>query len=93
MSERCESNDGAPLLRRLDAVVHELSQPVTVLLCTLEYGADLNSAAEMEAIMRAALLECERLRRTMIALQDLVRLAEGSEKGSVGRGFVGEAGG
>jgi hypothetical protein len=73
MSEFRESQDGPLSLRQLDVALHEMSQPITVLLCSLEFGADLESVSEMESVMRAALLECERLRRTVVQLQDRVR--------------------
>jgi len=71
-------------VRELRTNLHELSQPLTVLLCTLEFGADQRTVAEMRATMVSALVECERLRSIVNALRD--RLPEGQDaKAQLGR--------
>jgi len=65
--------DGAISREPIDLVLHELSQPLTVLLCTLEAGCDLESVAELRSAMNAALVECERMRATVVAWRSKVR--------------------
>jgi hypothetical protein len=78
----------ATLLQSLNGSLHELSQPMTVLLCTLEYGASLDSLKEMKETMAISQEACERLRQTIVAMQSRVREAmEG------GRDEMGGAGG
>ena len=62
---------------QLDRALHDLSQPMTVLLCTLEYGAELNSVEEMREAMRSALRECERLRTLMTAMRTKIHPCAG----------------
>lgn len=66
---------GSPAVRQgltaeqLSAALHDLAQPMTVLLCTLEYAIELDSLDEMRTAIRSALRECERLRMWMTRLQ------------------------
>jgi signal transduction histidine kinase len=62
------------IISAVRADLHELSQPLTVLLCTLEFSADLRTVAEMRSIVTAALLECERMKRIVSALRDKLPL-------------------
>jgi len=57
-------------VRDLRLNLHEMSQPLTVLLCTLEFGADLTTVAEMRTTMISALTECERLRSIVNLLRE-----------------------
>lgn len=66
------------MVREVRADLHELSQPLTVLLCTLEYGMDLTTVAEMRSIMAAAVLECERMKTIVSSLRDKLPLEKGS---------------
>jgi hypothetical protein len=63
------------LLRELNGCLHELSQPMTVLLCTLDYGVGLESLTEMRETMAISQEACERLRRGVAAMQAQVRQA------------------
>jgi hypothetical protein len=67
--------DEAKLLRELNECLHEASQPMTVLLCTLEYGASLDSVKEMRETMAISQEACERLRKTVLSMQGKVREA------------------
>jgi len=63
------------LLRELNGCLHELSQPMTVLLCTLDYGVGLESLTEMRETMAISQEACERLRLGVVAMQAQVRRA------------------
>jgi len=52
-----------------------MSQPMTVLLCTLSYGEGLDSVQEMREMFKASQDACERLRRNVTAMQAAVREA------------------
>lgn len=65
----------AALLRELNGSLHELSQPITVLLCTLEFGADLDSVDEIKQLLRVALEQSRRLRQTTIAMRTRMGIA------------------
>ncbi len=54
---------------QLSVALHDLAQPLTVLLCTLEYAIELDTLDEVRGAMRSALRECERLRMWMIHMQ------------------------
>jgi len=69
------SGAAATLLQSLNGSLHELSQPMTVLLCTLDYGASLDSLKEMKETMAISQEACERLRQTIVAMQMRVREA------------------
>jgi len=69
------SAGAATLLQSLNGSLHELSQPMTVLLCTLDYGASLDSLKEMKETMAISQEACERLRQTIVAMQTRVREA------------------
>jgi hypothetical protein len=70
----------AAFLHELNGSLHELSQPMTVLLCTLEYGAALDSLQEMRETMMISQEACERLRRAVVAMQSQVRQAMETER-------------
>jgi len=71
----CGGPGAATLLQSLNGSLHELSQPMTVLLCTLDYGASLDSLKEMKETMAISQEACERLRQTIVAMQTRVREA------------------
>lgn len=66
---------GKPLSRQgltaeqLSVALHDLAQPMTVLLCTLEYAAEIESLEEIRVAIQSALRECERLRVWMLSMQ------------------------
>ena len=59
----------------LSACLHEMSQPMTVLLCALEYGGRMQSAAEMKEVLALAQEASERLGKTVVAMQQQMRSA------------------
>ncbi len=68
-----ESWDGeepeTKLLQQVNASLHELSQPLTVLLCALELGAGIDTMDELKQVMSGALDQCRRLQETVHTLQ------------------------
>jgi signal transduction histidine kinase len=63
------------LAQQLNASLHELSQPLTALLCLLELGSCSSTVSELERGMSAALEECNRLRKTVHEMQSYVQQA------------------
>jgi hypothetical protein len=61
------------LLQRMEAGIHDLSQPMTALLCLLEYGSSLEASDEMKQVMGWSTDAIERLRVTVIAMQQSVQ--------------------
>jgi hypothetical protein len=70
-SEAGEPADG--FLKRMEAGLHDLSQPMTALLCLLEYGSSLEASDEMKQVMSWSTDAMERLRVTVIAMQQQVQ--------------------
>jgi len=62
-------------LRQLNEQLHAMSQPMTVLLCTLEYSASLDSVPELIETVKVSQEACERLRKSVAAMQTVVREA------------------
>lgn len=71
----CEAGAQAKLLKMLDESLHAMSQPMTVLLCALEYGASLDSVDEMRQMMMTSQQSCERLRASVFSMQAQLREA------------------
>ncbi len=67
------SKSNEKLLRELNEYLHEMSQPMTVLLCAMEYGAGLDSMQELKEMMRISQDACDRLRKNVSAMQSAVR--------------------
>jgi hypothetical protein len=63
------------LLRSMEVGLHEMSQPMTALLCLLEYGSSLEVSDEMKQVMTWSTDAIERLRVTVIAMQQRVQEA------------------
>lgn len=63
------------LAQQLNARLHELSQPLTALLCLLELGSCSSTVAELEQGMSAAREECNRLCKTVHEMQSHVQQA------------------
>jgi len=61
------------LLQKMEDGLHELSQPMTALLCLLEYGSSLEASDEMKQVMSWSTDAMERLRVTVIAMQQQVQ--------------------
>jgi hypothetical protein len=61
------------LLQRMEAGLHDLSQPMTALLCLLEYGSSLEASDEMKQVMSWSTDAIDRLRVTVIAMQQSVQ--------------------
>jgi hypothetical protein len=70
MKSLAANSDKTELLKLFDGRLHELSQPLTVLLCTLEHGRDLDTVTEMRPVVTGALRECERLRKTIAKMRE-----------------------
>lgn len=67
---------GAPageLLRNMSIGLHDLSQPVTTLLCLLEYGSGLEASDEVKQVMGTCMDATERLRVTVVAMQRTIQ--------------------
>jgi anti-sigma factor ChrR (cupin superfamily) len=62
-------------IRELNAQLHAMSQPMTVLLCAMEYAAGLDSVQEMKETVRVSQEACERLRKNVTTMQAMVREA------------------
>ena len=69
------------MLKKLDESLHAMSQPMTVLLCALEYGAGLDSIEEMQQMMKTSQQSCKRLRASVLSMQ--TQLREAIEAGGV----------
>jgi hypothetical protein len=61
------------LLGAMNAGLHALSQPVTALLCLLEYGSGLEAGVEVKQVMQWSVEASERLRETVTAMQVMVQ--------------------
>ena len=57
------------MLRDVDNGLHALSQPITVLLCTLELCLALDSVGEIKELLTVAREASERLRETSLAMR------------------------
>ena len=68
-------SDEARFVQALQSSLHELSQPMTVLLCTLEYGGSLESVAEVKEMLTVSQEACDRLRKIVVSMQALARKA------------------
>jgi hypothetical protein len=69
----------AKLLSGLGAALHEMSQPMTVLLCALEYASGLESSAEMREMIGAGVEACARLSATVRSMQ--IQVKQAAERG------------
>jgi hypothetical protein len=67
--------DDVALLRDLDDRLHAMSQPITILLCTLEFGRGLDSVEEIKRLLLTAREASERLRETALAMRAQLQLA------------------
>ena len=63
------------LLRELDDLLHAMSQPITVLLCTLELGQVLNSVEQIKPLLVAGCGASERLREICLAMRTRLQLS------------------
>ncbi len=63
----------AKLLRELNENLHALSQPITVLLCALEYGNSVGSIVEVKEMVKISQEASERLREIAGIMRDKVR--------------------
>jgi hypothetical protein len=70
-SQAGEPSNG--LFRSMEAGLHDLSQPMTALLCLLEYGSSLEASDEMKQVMSWSTDAMERLRVSVIAMQQSVQ--------------------
>lgn len=68
---------GPEFVQAMNMRLHDLSQPITVLLCTLDYSGSLDSVVEMKQMLTLSQEACERLRKIVVAMQIQVREAMG----------------
>lgn len=61
------------MVSQITEALHELSQPLTVLLCSLDHGLSLDSPEEMKQAMRSALDASDRMRDTVRTMQCLLQ--------------------
>jgi len=55
--------------------LHDMSQPMTVLLCALEYAGGLEASPEMKEMIAASSEACARLSASVRAMQMQVKRA------------------
>ncbi|MDE1178365.1 MAG: hypothetical protein PW789_17460 [Edaphobacter sp.] len=60
------------LVERIDEVLHDLSQPLTVLQCRLALGEMDGKPESMRAAISAALSECRRINRSVEAMREVL---------------------
>ena len=70
-----QSGSAVGLSRDLDQLLHALSQPMTVLLCTLELAQAMKTVQEIKPLLFAASQASERLRETSLAIRLRLQLA------------------
>jgi hypothetical protein len=74
---------GAELLAGLNTSLHGMSQPLTALLCMMEYGKGLETSEEVKMVFAGGLEQCGRLAAEVRAMQKQVLYAaerEGAER-------------
>lgn len=69
------ATSNAQLLAELRSSLHEMSQPMTVLLFALEYAGGLESSTEMKEMIGAGADACARLSDTVRSMQAQVKRA------------------
>ncbi len=63
------------VVAKMDHVLHEMCQPLTVLRCRLELGMLRDEPEAMREAVRAGLDECLRLNGAVASMRDVVRQA------------------
>jgi hypothetical protein len=64
------------LVERIDAVLHSLCQPLTVLQCRLALGEMIDEPNAMRETIREALQECVRLNQTVGTMRTMLQGAK-----------------
>ena len=72
MDSASGSND---VVAKMDHVLHEMCQPLTVLRCRLELGMLRDEPEAMREAVQAGLHECLRLNGAVESMRDVVRQA------------------
>jgi hypothetical protein len=75
-----EVKDVESLVERIDAVLHGLCQPLTVLQCRLALGRLSGEPRDMREAIGEALGECARLNASVSAIREMLRQAMGIEE-------------
>lgn len=73
MVPETQNYTGVESLQAISASLHELCQPLTVLLYALECGGSRESVVEMKEMFVLSQESCERLRKTVVEMQQQVR--------------------
>jgi hypothetical protein len=63
--------------REIDAWLHDLSQPMTVLLCLLEHGSELEGSDELKQMLALSVETAEKLRVIVSKMQSIVQTQRG----------------
>jgi len=71
--KREKGKSGIDLAERLDAALHGLCQPLTVLQCRLAIGELVGEPDTMRAAIREALQECSRLNQTVDTMRTILQ--------------------
>ena len=66
---------GMEVLSGLNTSLHEMSQPMTVLLCILDYGVCLETVEELKQTLTMSQEQCERLQKSVLGMQIQLREA------------------
>ncbi len=71
----------AEMAQVVEQELHDLSQPLTSLMCQLELGQMMGDTESLRAAVEAALPECRRLFEGFAAMRNRV-VAQGAEPGA-----------
>lgn len=69
------ASGSSDVVAKMDHVLHEMCQPLTVLRCRLELGMLRNEPDAMREAVQAGLHECLRLNGAVESMRDVVRQA------------------
>lgn len=62
-------------MERMDAVLHDLCQPLTTLRCRLELAGMVGTPEAYSDAVTRGVAECERLAKAVDSMREIVRLA------------------
>ena len=75
LGESASSGDG---MRRMDAVLHDLCQPLTTLRCRLELARLMGTPEAYREAVDRGVTECEQLVEAVDSMREIVRSAIGT---------------
>lgn len=78
--ESGEVKTSEELVKRMDAALHGLCQPLTVVQCRLAMGEMLGDPEAMREAIREALLECVRLNSMVGTMREMLQKALETEE-------------